>query len=136
LEASSYYTRNKLITHNVKIDDTTLRDGHQTPGVTFTTDDKVEIARLLDEIGVHQIEAGIPVSSQMDEEAVKRIVNEVFKASVMGWSRAHPRDVEAVARTGADAIAISMATSPIHLKYKLNLSWQEALSMVRSNKKG
>ena len=131
METVSPYTRGKLILHNVKIDDTTLRDGHQTPGVTFTPDDKVEIARLLDEIGGHQIEAGIPVSSPKDEEAVKRIVKEVSRASVMGWSRAHPRDVETVARTGADAIAISMATSPIHLKYKLNLSWQEALSRVR-----
>ena len=100
----------KRIAHNVKIDDTTLRDGHQTPGVTFTVEDKLEIARLLDEVGVHQIEAGIPVSSPQDEEAVRRIVKEVSKASVMGWSRANIRDVEAVARTGADAIAISLAT--------------------------
>ena len=125
----------KRIAHNVKIDDTTLRDGHQTPGVTFTVEDKLEIARLLDEVGVHQIEAGIPVSSPQDEEAVRRIVKEVSKASVMGWSRANIRDVEAVARTGADAIAISLATSPIHLKYKLNISWQEALSRIRETVK-
>lgn len=114
----------------MRLDDTTLRDGHQTPGVTFTVEEKIEIARMLDEAGVHQIEAGIPVSSPEDEEAVKRISKEV-SASVMGWSRAHPRDVEAVARTGADAIAISMPTSPLHLKYKLGIGWREALSRIR-----
>ncbi|RLI14670.1 MAG: homoaconitate hydratase [Candidatus Hecatellales archaeon] len=131
VEAVNPYTSDKLLTRTIRIDDTTLRDGHQTPGVTFTVEDKIEIAKMLDEIGVHQIEAGIPVSSPEDEEAVRGIANEISRASVMGWSRANPRDVEAVARTGADAIAISMATSPVHLKYKLGISWQEALSRVK-----
>lgn len=125
------YTMGKKLSNQVKIDDTTLRDGHQTPGVTFTVKDKIEIAKMLDEAGIHQIEAGIPVSSLEDEEAVKQITREVSKASVMGWSRTNPRDVEAVARTGADAVAISMATSPIHLKYKLGITWREALNRVR-----
>jgi homocitrate synthase NifV len=125
------YTIGKKLSNQVKIDDTTLRDGHQTPGVTFTVKDKIEIARMLDEAGIHQIEAGIPVSSLEDEEAVKQITREVSRASVMGWGRANLKDVEAVARTGADAVAISMATSPIHLKYKLGITWREALNRVR-----
>ncbi|MHC1564353.1 MAG: homoaconitate hydratase, partial [Candidatus Hecatellaceae archaeon] len=61
VEAVNPYTSDKLLTRTIRIDDTTLRDGHQTPGVTFTVEDKIEIAKMLDEIGVHQIEAGIPV---------------------------------------------------------------------------
>lgn len=119
---------------DVKICDTTLRDGEQTAGVVFSPEEKVEIAKLLDELGVEQIEAGIPVVSQSDVDAIKAIVKEKeegnIKASIMGWSRANKNDVEKVIETGSDAIAISLATSDIHLKHKLHKTREEVLNMM------
>ncbi len=115
-----------------KLNDTTLRDGEQTPGVVFSTDEKVQIARLLDEIGVQQIEAGTPIMSEHEVKAVSAIVKEKLKASVMGWARAAKPDVEAVLKTSADAIAISIATSDIHLKYKLGMSREQVLERAVS----
>ncbi len=119
---------------DVKINDTTLRDGEQTPGVVFTIDEKLEIAMLLDDIGVHQIEAGTPAMSPHETKAVNLIAKQGFKASVMGWARAVKEDIEAVIQTDADAVAISIATSDIHLKHKLKMSREQvverAVSMV------
>jgi homocitrate synthase NifV len=118
----------------VKINDTTLRDGEQTPGVVFTIEEKLEIAKLLDDIGVHQIEAGTPAMSPHETKAVNLIAKQGFKASVMGWARAVKEDIEAVIKTDADAVAISIATSDIHLKHKLKMSREQvverAVSMV------
>ncbi|MEE8167413.1 MAG: homocitrate synthase family protein [Candidatus Hydrothermarchaeales archaeon] len=111
----------------VKMNDTTLRDGEQTPGVVFSLDEKVEIARLLDGIGVQQIEAGTPAMSPEEENAVASVAKEGLNASTMGWARAVQSDVDAVLRTDADAIAISIATSDIHLQYKLKMTREEIL---------
>ncbi len=116
-----------------KINDTTLRDGEQTPGVVFTIEEKLEIARLLDEIGVQQIEAGTPALSPHEEEAVRAIAKEGLNASIMGWARAVKNDIDAVIRTDADAIAISIATSDIHLQYKLRKTREEVLEMATSS---
>ncbi|WP_309493052.1 homocitrate synthase family protein [Candidatus Hecatella orcuttiae] len=129
----SPYTREPNLNGQIQICDTTLRDGHQTPGVVFTVEEKVEIAKLLDEIGIHQIEAGVPVSSPREEEALRRIVKEVKHASVMGWCRAVPRDVDSVVRCGADAVTVSMATSDLHLKHKLKISRQEAIERMKQS---
>jgi len=115
-----------------KVNDTTLRDGEQTPGVVFSIDEKVEIAKLLDEIGVQQIEAGTPVMSEHEQKAVSQIVREGLKASIMGWARAAKQDVDAVLKTSADAVAISIATSDIHLQYKLGMTREEVLERASS----
>jgi homocitrate synthase NifV len=124
--------RKEFSFRNIKINDTTLRDGEQTPGVVFSLEEKVDIARMLDEIGVQQIEAGTPAMSPGEERAVKAIAEEGLKASIMGWSRAVQKDIDAVLRTDADAIAISIATSDIHLKYKLKKTREEVLEMATS----
>jgi homocitrate synthase NifV len=116
----------------VKLNDTTLRDGEQTPGVVFSDDEKLQIARLLDEIGVQQIEAGTPAMSPAEANVVKDIAKEGLKASIMGWSRAVKGDVDAVLTTECDAIAISIATSDIHLQYKLKMSREEVLERAVS----
>ncbi|RLG55322.1 MAG: homoaconitate hydratase, partial [Candidatus Hydrothermarchaeota archaeon] len=108
-------------------------DGEQTPGVVFTMEEKIEIARLLDEIGVQQIEAGTPALSPHEEEAVRAIAKEGLNASIMGWARAVKNDIDAVIRTDADAIAISIATSDIHLQYKLRKTREEVLEMATSS---
>ncbi|MFH1773513.1 MAG: homocitrate synthase family protein [Methanobacteriota archaeon] len=115
-----------------KINDTTLRDGEQTPGVVFSLEEKIQIARLLDEIGVQQIEAGTPAMSEEETRAVGAIVKEKLNASIMGWSRAVQSDVDAVLKTEADAIAISIATSDIHLRYKLNMTREQVLEKATS----
>ncbi len=118
--------------NNPKMNDTTLRDGEQTPGVVFSIDEKVRIATLLDEIGVQQIEAGTPIMSEHEVNAVSAIVKEGLNASIMGWARAAKPDVDAVLKTSADAVAISIATSDIHLQYKLGMSREQVLERATS----
>jgi homocitrate synthase NifV len=117
---------------NPKLNDTTLRDGEQTPGVVFSIDEKINIANLLDEIGVDQIEAGTPVMSDHETKAVGAIVKQGLNASIMGWARAAKKDVDAVLKTSADAIAISIATSDIHLQYKLGMTREQVLEKAAS----
>lgn len=124
--------RKKFNFRDININDTTLRDGEQTPGVVFSHEEKLHIARLLDEIGVEQIEAGTPAMSPEEVKAVKAIANEGLKASIMGWSRAVKSDVDAVLTTECDAIAISIATSDIHLQYKLRMTREEVLDRATS----
>jgi homocitrate synthase NifV len=115
-----------------KLNDTTLRDGEQTPGVVFSIDEKLSIAKLLDEIGVQQIEAGTPIMSDHEVKAVGAIVKEGLSASVMGWARAAKPDIDAVLKTSADAVAISIATSDIHLQYKLGMTREQVLEKATS----
>lgn len=105
--------------NEIKLVDTTLRDGEQTAGVVFSKPEKIQIARLLDEIGVHQIEVGIPVMGGDEAEAITAITKLGLKASIMGWNRAVISDIQASLRCGVDAVAISISTSDIHIQYKL-----------------
>jgi homocitrate synthase NifV len=103
----------------VRIDDTTLRDGEQTAGVVFSNTEKVAIARMLDEVGVHQIEAGIPVMGGDEREVIEEIAHLGLKASILGWNRANVADIQTSLDCGVDAVAISLATSDIHINTKL-----------------
>ena len=103
----------------IMIVDTTLRDGEQTAGVVFANREKVRIAKFLDELGVHQIEAGIPTMGGDEKEAIKSICKSGLKASIMGWNRPVLKDIESSLECGVDAVAISISTSDIHIKYKL-----------------
>ena len=73
--------------NNIIIVDTTLRDGEQTAGVVFANREKVRIAKFLNELGVHQIEAGIPVMGGDEKKAIRAICRAGLKASIMGWNR-------------------------------------------------
>lgn len=110
--------------------DTTLRDGEQTAGVVFANREKVRIARFLDEMGVHQIEAGVPVMGGDEKEAISSICRAGLKASIMGWNRPVISDIEASLECGVDAVAISISTSDIHIKYKLQASREWVLEKV------
>lgn len=118
----------------VKILDATLREGEQTPGVSFTIDQKLEIAKKLDELGVHMIEAGHPAVAPDVFEAVKRIVwmkkEGEIKAEIIAHSRAVKADIDKAAETEADRIAIFYGVSDIHLKSKHKKSREEALSII------
>ncbi|TEB04668.1 2-isopropylmalate synthase [Pelotomaculum schinkii] len=114
----------------IVIVDTTLRDGEQTAGVVFANREKVRIAKLLDEIGVPQIEAGVPVMGGDEKEAIRAICKAGLKASIMGWNRPVLKDIEASLECGVDAVAISISTSDIHIKHKLKSSREWVLEQM------
>ncbi len=115
----------------VKLADTTLRDGEQAAGVVFSNSEKVAIARYLDEIGVHQIEAGIPVMGGDERDAVEQIAHLGLRASVLGWNRARIGDIKASIACGVDAVAISLPTSDAHIQMKLQRDRAWVLRAVR-----
>ncbi len=102
----------------LKIYDTTLRDGEQTIGVSFDKHEKLEIAKILDAMGVDRIEAGMPVVSKEDRDAVEMILKAGLKAEIWGFCRAVKGDVEACADVGVKHVVIEIATS--HYKMKAN----------------
>ncbi len=106
--------------------DTTLRDGEQSPGASMTKDEKVRIAKLLEKMRVDVIEAGFPIASQGDFEAVQAVANAVKDSTVCGLSRALDKDIDRVgeALKGANSARIHtfIATSPIHMEMKLRMS--------------
>jgi len=118
----------------VIIFDTTLRDGEQSPGATMTFEEKLEVADLLDALGVDVIEAGFPIASDGDFEAVSAIAKRVKRASVAGLARAAFKDIdrcaEAVRHAVRPRIHTFVSTSPLHMKYKLQKSPEEVLAMV------
>jgi 2-isopropylmalate synthase len=107
----------------VRIFDTTLRDGEQSPGATLTLPEKVEIARQLEALGVDIIEAGFPIASVGDFESVKTIAGEITKSTVCGLARSTPKDVErageAVKHAAHGRVHVFCATSKIHREHKL-----------------
>ncbi len=115
----------------VHIDDTTLRDGEQTAGVVFANEEKLRIAKLLDEVGVHQIEAGIPTMGGAEKEAVTQIAAMDLNCSILAWNRAVIADIKASLDCGVDAVAISMSASDIHIEHKLRQSREWVLDSVK-----
>jgi 2-isopropylmalate synthase len=118
---------NKLI-----IFDTTLRDGEQAPGFSMTIDEKLRMARQLEKLNVDILEAGFPIASEGDFEAVRRVSAEVRTPVIAGLARCVRKDIERCAKAleGANKarIHVFLATSDIHLKYKLNKTRDEALA--------
>jgi len=115
----------------IKLDDTTLRDGEQTAGVVFANQEKIRIAKLLDEIGVHQIEAGIPAMGGDERDTIEQIAHLGLNASVLAWNRANIADIKTSIECGVDAVAISLATSDIHIKTKLQKDRAWVLDSMR-----
>ncbi|MGL5821580.1 MAG: homocitrate synthase [Sarcina sp.] len=118
---------------NISIVDTTLRDGEQTAGVVFANHEKVAIAKALSELGVHQLEVGIPAMGGDEKEAIKEICKKDFSSSIMAWNRAVISDIKESIDCGADAVAISISVSDIHIKHKLKTSREWVLeNMMKS----
>jgi len=115
----------------VLIDDTTLRDGEQTAGVVFSNEEKVQIARMLNEIGVHQIEAGIPAMGGDEMEAIKSIIALGLKSSIITWNRPVISDIDCSLECGTKAVALSISASDIHIQYKLRQSREWVLQSVK-----
>jgi methanogen homocitrate synthase len=110
--------------------DTTLRDGEQTPNVCFTPEQKLEIAMMLDEIGIGEIEAGFPVVSQKEFEAVKLIANQGLNARIFAFCRAKKEDIDTALRCDIDGIVIASSLSDLHLRHKLKRSFEEAFNQA------
>jgi len=117
---------------DIKIDDTTLRDGEQTAGVVFANDEKIHIAKMLDKIGVHQIESGIPAMGGDEKDAIKKIAGLGLNCSVLAWNRPVKSDIEASVECGVDAVALSISTSDIHIEHKLRKSREWVLETMKS----
>ena len=118
----------------VVIFDTTLRDGEQCPGATMTHDEKLEVAELLDTMGVDIIEAGFPIASEGDFAAVQEIARRTRNAVVCGLARAGFKDIdrcaEAIKPARRGRIHTFLSTSPVHMKWKLQKEPHEVYEMV------
>lgn len=114
----------------VYIWDETLRDGEQTPGVFLTVEEKIEIAKLLDEVGVSVIVPGYPAVSKTEKEAVKSIADENLDALVAAPARPKKEDIDLCLECNVDEIPIFMPTSRLMMKYSLNKTLQEAMEML------
>ncbi|HYA84465.1 MAG TPA: 2-isopropylmalate synthase, partial [Candidatus Bathyarchaeia archaeon] len=111
----------------VRIFDTTLRDGEQTPGVSITPEQKVQIAIKLDELGIDAIEAGFPVVSHGESIAIKKITKQGLKAEICGLARAVKSDIDAAINCDLAYIHTFIATSDIHMQFKLRMDREKVL---------
>lgn len=111
----------------IKIHDMTLRDGEQQAGIEFRKDDKVRIAEMLAEMGVHRIEAGMPAVSEQDEEAIKEIVKRDLGPEIFAFCRCMVSDVERAADCGVDGIVVEIPTSRHLIEYAYQWPVERAL---------
>lgn len=120
----------------ITIFDTTLRDGEQSPGCSMNAEEKLRMARQLDRLGVDVIEAGFPIASDGDFEAVRAIAASVRRPIIAGLARARREDIEraweALKHAARPRIHIFLATSDIHLQYKLKITREECIEQARS----
>ncbi len=114
----------------VRIFDTTLRDGEQTPGVSFTPDQKILIARQLDKLGVDTIEAGTPASSDGERKAVAAIAKAGLNAEICGLARPIKEDVDAALGCDVDCVHVFISTSDLHLKHMLKMTRGQVLQLA------
>lgn len=121
----------------ITVFDTTLRDGEQSPGAAMNLEEKLKIAEMLDEIGVDVIEAGFPISSNGDFEAVQEISKVVKRAVVCGLARAGMKDIdragEALKLAKQSRIHTFISTSPVHMKHKLQMEPHQVLEAVAAS---
>ena len=113
---------------NIEICDVTLRDGEQTPGVSFSCPEKVEIATLLDEVGVEMIEAGFPAVSANEKQCVKTIANLGLDARICGFCRAREPDIQTAIDCGVDLVSIFIPTSELHVRLKFKKPREQVLA--------
>ncbi|MEA3201360.1 MAG: 2-isopropylmalate synthase [Thermoplasmata archaeon] len=136
--------RDEILVHNYNLEaglarnlpervvfwDETLRDGEQTPGVYYTLEEKVRLAKMLDEIGVDILNCGIPAISPGEVAAVKAIAKENLNASVLGACRTIQSDIDACLKADVDEVSPFIAISDVHLKFKLKKTREEAIEMA------
>jgi homocitrate synthase NifV len=114
----------------VRLVDTTLRDGEQSPGLAFSLKTKKRLAFILDRAGIHQIEAGAPAMGDKEIEAVLAVKAVCRRALVSTWNRLKLEDLEASFACRPDIVHICLPVSEIHLQKKLKISWETALTTL------
>jgi len=123
------------MTDKIYIFDTTLRDGEQSPGASMNLEEKVQIAEILEEMRVDIIEAGFPIASNGDFESVMEISKNIKNSTIAGLARAKLVDIdrawEAVKNANSPRIHTFIATSPVHMKYKLKKNESEVLDAIK-----
>jgi 2-isopropylmalate synthase len=121
----------------IRIFDTTLRDGEQAPGFSMSAPEKIRIARQLESLGVDVIEAGFPIASHGDLEGVRAVAREIRNCTVAALARAKREDIDVVLDGLKDAVHprvhIVLATSDLHLQYKLRMTREQALEAISTN---
>jgi 2-isopropylmalate synthase len=124
-----------MTTEKIAIFDTTLRDGEQSPGCSMFLDEKIDMARQLERLGVDVIEAGFPIASEGDYQAVKAVSKEIQGTTIAALCRTVPEDIyraaDALRSASRSRIHIFVATSDIHLEFKLKKTRAEVLEMAR-----
>lgn len=118
------------LNRRITIYDTTLRDGEQMAGISFSPAQKVEIARMLDGIRVPQIEAGFPAASAGEARAVRAVARAGLDAEVLCLARLRKEDIDAAQSAEADAVLLFIGTSPLHLRHKLRLTPEQVLRAI------
>ena len=111
----------------VRVFDTTLRDGEQTPGVSLIPEEKLQIAQALDRLGVDVIEAGFPITSKGEQEGVRLIAKAGLSAEICALARAEKLDIDTAIQCGVGSVHVFLACSDIHLKHKLHITREEML---------
>lgn len=104
------------------LEDTTLREGEQSPGVSFNLEEKVQIAKYLDSVGVTAIEVGTPAMGGPETEAISAILNAGISARLIGWNRGRKSDLEASFACGLNSVHIGLPASDHHLQNKFEKS--------------
>lgn len=116
----------------IKVLDTTLRDGEQTPGISLSANEKFRIASKLDEIGVNYIEAGSAVTSSGERESIKQITKEGFKADILSFSRPITKDIDYCLECDVDAVNLVVPTSDLHITEKLKTTREDLLDLSKN----
>lgn len=125
---SPYNAASRLkLPDKIVVYDSTLRDGEQMPGVHFSMNQKISIARKLAEVGVPQVEAGFPAVSEQEKETVKAIVGLGLSSEILCLARTTQADIDAAADCDVDMVLLFIATSDIHMRYKLKMTKEEVL---------
>ncbi len=120
----------KLSMSDLNICDTTLRDGEQAAGIVFANLEQIRIAKLLDELGVQQLECGIPAMGGDEKRSIRAIAKLDLDASILGWNRASVEDISHSIDCDVDSVAISMSSSDIHIEHKLRKSREWVLERI------
>ena len=118
-----------MIFLNIKVLDTTLRDGEQTPGVSLTPLEKLRIATKLDEIGVDYIEAGSAITSEGERESIKKITQQRFNAEILSFSRPLTIDIDYCLDCDVDGVNLVVPTSDLHISAKLNTTRDKLIDL-------
>ena len=116
--------------------DTTLRDGEQTPGISFTRKEKISIAQTLNDMKIDVIEAGFPVTSTGDFEACKSISKLGLDSEVMGLARMAKLDIDRVIEADMDSLHVFIATSDLHMKAKLKMTRDQVIDVIEISSNG